>query len=69
MRAEVCADTAGDTTGDTVGCYVNTVSMALAVSHALLQQALRVVTVCGQVRPADLDRLTDAVPGHSQYAR
>ena len=63
MRDEVCADAAGYTTGDTVGCYVNTVSTALAVSHALLQQALRVVTVCGQVRPADLDRLRMKYPG------
>jgi CRISPR-associated endonuclease/helicase Cas3 len=63
MRAEVCADPTGDSTGDTVGCYVNTVSMALAVSHALRQQALRVVTVCGQVRPADLDRLRIHYPG------
>jgi CRISPR-associated endonuclease/helicase Cas3 len=63
MRAEVCADTAGGTTGSTVGCYVNTVSMALAVSHALLQKALRVVTVCGQIRPADVDRLRMRYPG------
>jgi CRISPR-associated endonuclease/helicase Cas3 len=62
MRAELCTDTAGDTTGDTVGCYVNTVSMAVAVSHALRQEGVRVVTVCGQVRPADLDRLRIQYP-------
>jgi CRISPR-associated endonuclease/helicase Cas3 len=49
----------------TVGCYVNTVSVALAVADALRRAELRVVTVCGQVRPADLDMLTgpDHYPG------
>ncbi len=47
----------------TIGCYVNTVPMALAVADALRRDALRVVTVCGQVRPADLDRLGRAYPG------
>jgi CRISPR-associated endonuclease/helicase Cas3 len=46
----------------TIGCYVNSVPMALAVSAALRSPAaggkpLNVVTVCGQVRPADIERL------------
>jgi CRISPR-associated endonuclease/helicase Cas3 len=43
----------------TIGCYVNSVQMALAVSAELQRESLRVVTVCGQVRPADIRRLTD----------
>lgn len=42
---------------NTIGCYVNTVPMALAVADALRQERLCVVTVCGQIRPADLHRL------------
>jgi CRISPR-associated endonuclease/helicase Cas3 len=44
---------------NTLGCYVNSVPMALAVSAELRRASLRVVTVCGQVRPADISRLTD----------
>src|SRR5579875_236657 len=47
----------------TIGCYVNTVPMALAVADVLRRDSLRVVTVCGQVRPADLDRLSQVYPG------
>lgn len=47
----------------TVGCYVNTVPAALAVADALRRAGLRIVTVCGQVRPADLDRLAERYPG------
>jgi CRISPR-associated endonuclease/helicase Cas3 len=47
----------------TIGCYVNTVPMALAVADVLRRDSLRVVTVCGQVRPADLGRLGRAYPG------
>ena len=47
----------------TIGCYVNTVPMALAVADALRGDSLRVATVCGQVRPADLDRLGRTYPG------
>jgi CRISPR-associated endonuclease/helicase Cas3 len=64
MRAAVvaAADRA-DGAGNTVGCYVNTVPMALAVADALRRESLRVVTVCGQVRPADLARLTARYAG------
>jgi CRISPR-associated endonuclease/helicase Cas3 len=47
----------------TIGCYVNTVPMALAVADALRRDSLHAVTVCGQVRPADLDRLSRTYPG------
>ncbi|HEV3380294.1 MAG TPA: type I-U CRISPR-associated helicase/endonuclease Cas3 [Trebonia sp.] len=47
----------------TVGCFVNTVPMAMAVADALRTQGLRVVTVCGQVRPADIARLASEYPG------
>jgi len=60
MRAEI------GSTGEspsTVGCYVNTVPVALAVADKLRRDGLRVVTVCGQVRPADLDRLRRTYPG------
>jgi CRISPR-associated endonuclease/helicase Cas3 len=60
MRAEI--GSAGEPPS-TVGCYVNTVPMALAVADALRRRGLRVVTVCGQVRPADLDRLRRTYPG------
>jgi CRISPR-associated endonuclease/helicase Cas3 len=52
----------------TVGCFVNTVPAALAVSQSLRSRRLdgrplSVVTVCGQTRPADIDRLRDRHPG------
>jgi CRISPR-associated endonuclease/helicase Cas3 len=47
----------------TIGCFVNTVPMAMSVADALRKQDLRVVTVCGQVRPADIARLTAEYPG------
>lgn len=52
----------------TVGCFVNTVPMAVAVTDALRRRsldgrALRVVMVCGQIRPADLVRLARRYPG------
>jgi CRISPR-associated endonuclease/helicase Cas3 len=49
--------------GNTVGCFVNTVPMAMSVADALRKQGLRVVTVCGQVRPADMTRLVSEYPG------
>jgi CRISPR-associated endonuclease/helicase Cas3 len=60
MRAEI--GSSGEPPS-TVGCYVNTVPMALAVADALRHGGLRVVTVCGQVRPADLNRLRRTYPG------
>lgn len=54
---------------DTVGCYVNTVGMAVEVTKALRERRrpdgapVRVVTVCGQARPADLERLRRDHPG------
>lgn len=45
------------TVAATVGCFVNTVPMAMAVADALRKKDLRVVTVCGQARPADITRL------------
>jgi CRISPR-associated endonuclease/helicase Cas3 len=48
---------------ETIGCFVNTVPMALAVADALRKEALTVVTVCGQLRPADLARLAREYPG------
>ena len=52
----------------TVGCFVNTVRRAVEVSAELAARtqggrALRVVTVCGQTRPYDLDRLRQTYPG------
>lgn len=52
----------------TVGCFVNTVGRAVAVADELRRRsiddrALRVVMVCGQVRPYDLARLRDEHPG------
>jgi len=52
----------------TIGCYVNSVPMALAVSTALRGwsaggKPLNVVTVCGQVRPADIERLKGCCEG------
>lgn len=51
----------------TVGCFVNSVPMAVAVAEALRSRrvqgrAPRVVTVCGQTRPADLARLGEHYP-------
>jgi CRISPR-associated endonuclease/helicase Cas3 len=60
MRDEI---TAAQDAAATIGCYVNTVPMALAVAEALRRESLRVVTVCGQVRPADLSRLAERYPG------
>src|ERR1700733_15348476 len=47
----------------TIGCYVNTVPVAVAVADLLRREGLCVVTVCGQVRPADLGRLKREYPG------
>jgi len=47
----------------TIGCYVNSVPMAVTVAKALRSEGLRVVLVCGQVRPADLERLREEYPG------
>lgn len=52
----------------TVGCFVNTVPMAVTVAGLLRTRIaggrkLRVVLVCGQVRPADLARLQAEYPG------
>jgi CRISPR-associated endonuclease/helicase Cas3 len=52
----------------TVGCFVNTVPMAVAVAGLLRARStdvrqLRVVMVCGQVRPADVARLEKNYPG------
>ena len=57
-----------DVAAHTVGCFVNAVPMAVAVADALRRRSmngrsLRVVMVCGQIRPADLDRLTRRYPG------
>lgn len=47
----------------TVGCFLNTVPRAIAVAQELRKRALRVVLVCGQVRPVDIDRLEQHHPG------
>jgi CRISPR-associated endonuclease/helicase Cas3 len=52
----------------TVGCFVNTVPAAVAVAELLRSrpaggQPLRVVLVCGQIRPADLARVHHEYPG------
>lgn len=66
MRTETLppetAEDAGTVTA-TIGCFVNTVPMAIAAADALRKLDLRVVTVCGQVRPADIYRLTTQYPG------
>lgn len=58
-------DTSG---GGTVGCFVNTVARAVAVSAMLRDKRvagrdLRVLMLCGQVRPIDIERLKDRYPG------
>ncbi len=52
----------------TIGCFVNTVQTAVAVAAALRAggsagPGLRVVMVCGQLRPHDLEALRDRYPG------
>lgn len=53
----------------TVGCFVNTVARAVTVAEALRSsetagdRPLTVVMICGQVRRADIDRLTREYPG------
>ncbi len=52
----------------TVGCFVNTVTRAVEVAAELRTRAIgdrlaRVVMVCGQVRPYDLERLDHEYPG------
>jgi CRISPR-associated endonuclease/helicase Cas3 len=59
---------AGEGTTATVGCYVNSVSMAVGVADWLRKpktsrRNLNVVLVCGQTRPADIERLREAYPG------
>jgi CRISPR-associated endonuclease/helicase Cas3 len=49
--------------GGTIGCFVNTVPMAMAVARELRRQSLTAVTVCGQIRPADLSRLRERYEG------
>jgi CRISPR-associated endonuclease/helicase Cas3 len=49
----------------TIGCFVNSVPMAIAVMEQLTDrktggQPVNAVMVCGQTRPADLDRLKTA---------
>jgi CRISPR-associated endonuclease/helicase Cas3 len=64
MRAEMTAlASRPEKLASTIGCYVNTVPMALAVADLLRREGLCVVTVCGQVRPADLSRLNGEYPG------
>jgi CRISPR-associated endonuclease/helicase Cas3 len=65
---EILRPAADDGLAHTVGCFVNTVAMAVAVADDLRRQLvdgrhIRVVTVCGQARPADLDRLRAAHRG------
>ncbi|MFP5369871.1 MAG: type I-U CRISPR-associated helicase/endonuclease Cas3, partial [Actinomycetes bacterium] len=43
--------------GSTVGCFVNTVSVAAAVTHELRARGLMTELVCGRLRPYDVDRL------------
>lgn len=56
------------TVSPTVGCFVNTVTRALDVAAELRSRTddgrpLRVVTICGRVRPHDLDQLRAQHPG------
>ncbi len=60
--------TAQEGAARTVGCFVNTVPMAVAVTGLLRARkadgrGLRVVMICGQVRPADLATLEGHYPG------
>ncbi|MGH3615320.1 MAG: type I-G CRISPR-associated helicase/endonuclease Cas3g, partial [Pseudonocardia sp.] len=61
------ADGISDGPARTVGCFVNTVGRAVAVAEQLRRRtiggrAVRVVMICGQVRPVDLDRLRARYP-------
>lgn len=52
----------------TVGCFANTVGRALAVAAELEARRIgdrpvRVVMICGQIRPIDVDRVRAAHPG------
>jgi CRISPR-associated endonuclease/helicase Cas3 len=67
-EAMVAGAVGHDGAARTVGCFVNTVPMAVAVSGMLRARTpdgrpLRVVMICGQVRPADLARLEEHYPG------
>jgi CRISPR-associated endonuclease/helicase Cas3 len=53
----------GEDVTHTVGCFVNTVGRAVAVTQELRQRDLRVVMICGQARPIDIDRLEHRYPG------
>jgi CRISPR-associated endonuclease/helicase Cas3 len=59
----------GGSPAHTAGCYVNTVPMAVDVASTLRARTrpdgtrVRVVVVCGQTRPADLQRLREEHPG------
>lgn len=53
----------------TIGCFVNTVARAVTVAEALRSRTigdrtLNVVLICGQIRRADIDRLTRDNPGY-----
>src|SRR5439155_1568041 len=67
-EAMVAGAAGHDGAARTVGCFVNTVPMAVAVAGMLRARRpdgrpLRVVMVCGQIRPADLARLEEHYPG------
>lgn len=64
----LASGSAASGTAPTVGCFVNTVARAVSVTaelrcRTLKGRSLRVVMVCGQVRPIDLDRLRVQHPG------
>ena len=54
---------AAEPASPTVGCFVNTVHRAIDVAAELRRRDLRVVLICGQVRPFDLQRLRQQHPG------
>ncbi|MDG6100494.1 type I-U CRISPR-associated helicase/endonuclease Cas3 [Dactylosporangium aurantiacum] len=51
------------TYGPTVGCFVNTVAVAVAVTHELRSRGMQTELICGRLRPHDVAALRHRRPG------